>query len=52
MNEEQKRIIKLTQALGLALGALEVIVMMPEGFSKVGVTKVINEIRSALEAVK
>ena len=48
MSEEQKKILKLTSALGLALGALEVINLSPHDFNKDGVLFVIAKIKETL----
>lgn len=49
MTDEQKRILELTTALGLALGALELIGLSPDDFNKDGVVYVIKKIKDALE---
>lgn len=46
MTEEQKRIIELTYAVGLALGALELINLSPYDFNKDGVLHVIKQLRA------
>lgn len=48
MSDEQKRIIQLTSALGLALGALEVINLSPYNFNQDGVVFVIKKLKEAL----
>lgn len=49
MSEEQKRVVDLIHLLGLALGALEVIRIMPYDFNHDGLEIIINRLRSGLD---
>lgn len=49
MSEEQKRILELTSALGMALGALELVNLSPYDFNKDGIVWVIAKLKAVVE---
>lgn len=48
MSDEQKRIIELSSAIGLALGALEVVNLSPHSFNSDGIKMVIKKLKQVL----
>lgn len=50
MSDEQRKIQQLTYALGLAIGALETVNLVPYDFNKGGVENVLRRIKEITES--